>query len=70
MKALRYQTKHVPISWFASLKGLVFGGQWKRFRVEFEAIAPGEPGYEDAPYESSIFIARSYTLKELEEHDQ
>ena len=53
---VRYTTRTVPISLWQSIVGLWKNLEWSRTKVVFDPVKPGEPGYEDALYESAIIF--------------
>lgn len=61
MKPIRYTTRKVPMRlretlslwWRCILTGRCV---WKTTRTEFDAVKPGEPGYDDAPFEDAIIF--------------
>lgn len=57
-KKIRYNSVDVPLNWFQTLAILFRYGVWRRLRRDFTPILPGEPGYENAIYESSVIYHR------------
>lgn len=65
MKEWRYIFKNKPRPWWWIFS--FWESRWKNYG-EFTPIAPGEAGYEDAPYAMGIIYGRA-TDEFLENHD-
>lgn len=56
--AFRYYPKRVRRSWWATVQHCWQTWKWERWHTEYVAVKSGEPGYEDAPYETSVLWHR------------
>ena len=67
---IRYNGVMRKMSLWESLVGLFRFGRWQRETLEMsEPIFPGQPGYEDAPYETSYLWHRT-SIKVNEASDE
>ena len=56
---VRYSMAMVPIPLLRTIAKFLRTGAWTRTEQTFTPVHPGEPGYEDALYESAIIYNRA-----------
>lgn len=62
-KPWRYKLVETKMSFWQSLRILLFDWHWRTVRQDFVVVNPDDPEWDSAPFESAVIDTRAFDVK-------